>query len=120
MLSNVFIVRILRILSLFFLILIKFFQIKFVIFSLLATSSADGTAKIWRTIDFSLLTECKDTNQRWVWDLAFTCDSKYLFTASSDKLARLWSVQTGEIKKDYTGHQKLVVCIAFSDTKIMQ
>jgi len=56
----------------------------------LATSSADGTAKIWRTIDFSLVTECKDNQQRWVWDLAFTCDSRYLFTASSDKLARLW------------------------------
>jgi len=86
--------------------------------TLLATSSADGTAKIWRTIDMSLLTECKDNQQFWVWDLAFTCDSRYLFTASSDKLARLWSVQTGEIKKDYIGHQKLVVCIAFSDTKI--
>ena len=50
------------------------------ILRLLATSSADGTAKIWRTIDFSLLLECKDDHQKWVWDLAFTNDSQYLFT----------------------------------------
>lgn len=92
--------------------------------TLLATSSADGTAKIWRTIDMSLQSECKDPRdpnpQYWCWDLAFTCDSRYLFTASSDKLAQLWSVQTGEWKKDYIGHNKLVVCIAFSDTKIIK
>jgi WD40 repeat protein len=51
--------------------------------SLLATSSADGTAKIWRTVDFSLQIECKDNNQKWVWDLAFTNDSQYLFTGRS-------------------------------------
>lgn len=84
----------------------------------MATSSADGTAKIWRTVDFSLLSECKDNkpNSKWIWDLAFTCDSEYLFTASSDKIARLWTVKTGEIKKDFIGHQKPVVCLAFSDS----
>lgn len=86
--------------------------------TILATSGADGTAKIWRTIDFSLVTECKDNQQRWVWDLAFTSDSRYLFTASSDKLARLWSVENGEIKKDYIGHQKPIVCLAFSDSRL--
>jgi target of rapamycin complex subunit LST8 len=84
--------------------------------TLLATSSADGMAKIWRTIDYSLNIECKDVNQKWVWDMAFTNDSDYLFTASSDNMARLWSVQTGEIKKDYVGHQKPIVCLAFLDT----
>ena len=87
------------------------------VFRLLATSSADGTAKIFRTSDFSLHTECRDNTQRWVWDLAFTSDSQFLFTASSDKLARLWSVQTGEVRRDYIGHQKPVVCLAFSDSK---
>ena len=49
--------------------------------------------------------------------MAFTCDSQYLFTASSDKSARLWSVKTGELKKEYVGHQKPVVCLAYSDSK---
>lgn len=48
--------------------------------TLLATSSADKTAKVWRTIDFGLNVECKHSNQKWVWDLAFTNDSQYLFT----------------------------------------
>lgn len=86
-------------------------------FRLLATSSADGSAKVWRTVDFGLVSECKDNKPKWVWDLAFTCDSEYLFTASSDKSARLYSVKTGEQVNEYVGHQKPVVCLAYSDTK---
>lgn len=37
-------------------------------------------------------------------------------TASSDNLARLWCVETGEIKREYSGHQKAVVCLAFNDS----
>lgn len=47
---------------------------------LLITTSADQTAKIWRTSDFSLLQELKQQNQRWVWDAAFSADSQYVFT----------------------------------------
>lgn len=47
--------------------------------SLLATTSADQTVKIWKTADFSLLTTL-DANQRWVWDCAFSSDSQYLVT----------------------------------------
>lgn len=38
-----------------------------------------------------------------------------LFTASSDGVARLWSVDTGEVKREYSGHQKAVICLAFRD-----
>lgn len=38
------------------------------------------------------------------------------FPASSDNLARLWCVETGEIKREYSGHQKAVVCLAFNDS----
>ena len=38
--------------------------------------------------------------------------------ASSDNMARLWSVDTGEVKKEYSGHQKAVVCLAFRDESI--
>ncbi|CAF1656626.1 unnamed protein product, partial [Adineta ricciae] len=47
--------------------------------TLLATTSADGTAKIWRTSDFNCQYELKhDRLQNWVWDCAFTSDSLYL------------------------------------------
>lgn len=40
----------------------------------------------------------------------------YPHAASSDNLARLWCVETGEIKREYSGHQKAVVCLAFNDS----
>jgi len=87
--------------------------------TLIATSSADGTAKIFSTNNFNLEKECKDAQQRWVWDLAFTSDSKYLFTASSDStekfLAKKWSVSSGQVIRSYIGHEQPVVCLAFSD-----
>jgi len=101
--------------------------------SLLATTSADGTCKLWNTSDFSLSLELSVNNtpkssstpensadmeaktQRWVWDLAFSADSQYIFTASSDHLSRLWSVQDGCVKREYDGHQKAVTCLAFRD-----
>ena len=39
----------------------------------------------------------------------------FVFSASSDNMARLWSVDTGEVKKEYSGHQKAVACLAFRD-----
>ena len=83
--------------------------------TLLATTSADGTVRIWKTVDFTMLTELKETSQRWVWDCAFSGDSQYIITASSDNMARLWNVETGEVKREYSGHQKAVVCLAFRD-----
>ncbi|XP_048575935.1 target of rapamycin complex subunit lst8 [Nematostella vectensis] len=86
---------------------------------LLATTSADTTVRIWQTADFSLKTTLSDTSQRWVWDCAFSEDSQYLVTASSDNLARLWNVEAGEVVREYSGHQKAVVCLAFKDAQVM-
>ena len=38
-----------------------------------------------------------------------------VFLASSDCVARLWNVEEGEVKREYTGHTKAVVSLAFSD-----
>merc|ERR1711944_335471 len=40
--------------------------------SVLVTSSADQTCKLWRTSDYSLISELSVENQRWVWDVAFS------------------------------------------------
>lgn len=90
-------------------------------FSLLVTTSADGTARIWKTTDFTLWRELrietKMTNKKvpWVWDAAFSADSQYLFTASSDGYARLWKLDTKEIEREYIGHQKAITSLAFRD-----
>ncbi|KAG1700940.1 Target of rapamycin complex subunit lst8 [Nymphon striatum] len=84
--------------------------------SFLATTSADNSAKIWRMSDFSLVKELKNTNlQRWVWDIAFSSDSQYAITASSDAIVKLWHIDSGEVKREYSGHQKAVSCLAFRD-----
>lgn len=52
--------------------------------SLLVTTSADQSARVWRTTDFTLLTELKQEGQRWVWDAAFSADSQYIVTGMID------------------------------------
>jgi len=86
--------------------------------TLLATCSADGTLKVWRTADFSLLTTLSDPSQRWVWDCAFSQDSQYIITATSDGVGRLWNRDKGEVIREYTGHQKAIVCLAFRDASV--
>ncbi|KAG7156945.1 Target of rapamycin complex subunit lst8-like [Homarus americanus] len=83
--------------------------------TMMVTTSADHTARIWKTADFSQMTELSDSSQRWVWDVAFSADSQHIITGSSDNTARLWSVETGEIKREYSGHQKTISAIAFKD-----
>ncbi|KAG8557451.1 hypothetical protein GDO81_016636 [Engystomops pustulosus] len=55
--------------------------------TLLATCSADQTCKIWRTSNFSLMTELSiksnnpgETSRGWMWDCAFSGDSQYIVT----------------------------------------
>ena len=65
-----------------------------------------------------LLQEMTVEGQRWVWDVAFSADSQYMFTASSDGVARLWSIpDKPEVKRTYkeNGHTKAVTCLAFRD-----
>lgn len=50
--------------------------------SLLATSSADQTARIWNTDDFTLKQELKVDDQKWVWKTAFTKESERVFTGT--------------------------------------
>jgi target of rapamycin complex subunit LST8 len=49
---------------------------------MLVTTSGDCSAKVWRTSDWSLLRELRHDTQRWVWDAAFSIESRYLFTGT--------------------------------------
>ena len=55
-----------------------------------------------------------------VWDLEFTADSQYVISASSDSVARLWSLKTGELKREYQAHQKPLTSLAFRDLNGVQ
>lgn len=53
---------------------------------MLVTTSGDCSAKVWRTSDWTLLRELRNDTQRWVWDAAFSIDSRYLFTGQFVRL----------------------------------
>lgn len=64
----------------------------------------------------TLFLETTLTNhQRWVWDCAFSADSAYLVTVSSDHYARLWELSSGNIIRQYSGHHRGAVCVALND-----
>lgn len=92
----------------------------------MATTSSDSTVKIWsiktpgggdaNNQNWSVQLERILTgHQRWVWDCAFSADSEYLVSASSDHTARLWDLSNGELIRQYQGHQKAAVCVALND-----
>ena len=92
---------------------------------MIATASADSTIKIWKITQASVqnglaipevtLDKTLIGHQRWVWDCAFSADSEYLVSASSDHTARLWDLARGETIRQYQGHHKATVCVALND-----
>ena len=80
---------------------------------LLATASADGTARLWdpATGDH-LRTLTGHTNT--VEGVAFSPDGRLLATASADGTARLWNPATGDHLRTLTGHTGYVWGVAFS------
>ncbi|KAJ5297886.1 hypothetical protein PENANT_c012G00438 [Penicillium antarcticum] len=78
------------------------------------TSSPDGPPM--DPVNHTLFLETTLANhQRWVWDCAFSADSAYLVTVSSDHYARLWELSTGNIIRQYSGHHRGAVCVALND-----
>lgn len=47
------------------------------------TTSADQTARVWKTTDFSEVQILQHEAKRWVWDAAFSADSQYIFTGNN-------------------------------------
>jgi G protein beta subunit-like protein len=111
----------------------------------LATTSADHSIKLWqlkqgmsssggsRTEDGSApmstgsdkggeqgvpLVKCLAHHQRWVWDAVFSADSSYMVSASSDQSAKLWDLRSGDVIRNYLGHNLAVTCVALNDSNI--
>jgi len=92
----------------------------------LVTTASDGTAKLFDTTTWELTQTLSDppeaqnssSSSCWVWDAAFCADSSYLVTASSDHVARLWNLRTGDTVRHYHGHQSAVTCVALNDSSV--
>lgn len=94
----------------------------------LCTCSADGTCRLFAIPATSNhrqpeqeerhyygLERTLSGHQRWVWDCAFSADSAYIITASSDTTARLFERRTGDTVSVFTGHSKAITCVALND-----
>lgn len=86
------------------------------------TTSADGTAKLWRTPENDVaagggieLVQVYSGHSKWVWDGAFSADGMYIVTSASDNTARLWDAATGETIAVYTGHAKALTSVSLND-----
>ncbi|VDP99656.1 unnamed protein product [Trichobilharzia regenti] len=88
--------------------------------TLIATGGGDGKFNILKTADFSVVTSKKGSvsGHHWTWDCAFSADSRFLITATSDGIARLWNLDTNEVPIEYKGHQRAITCMAFRDNSL--
>ncbi len=79
----------------------------------IATSSQDGTAKVWDAMTGKeLLTLRGHTDS--VNGIAYSPDGKYLATASDDGTGKLWDASTGKELLTLSGHKGTVLRVAFS------
>ncbi len=90
--------------------------------SLIATTSADKTVKIWynqsseQSNNNWMLEKTLVHHQKWVWDAVFSADSVLLVTASSDQSSKLWDLRNGDVIRNYVGHNLAVTCVALNDS----
>jgi WD40 repeat protein len=82
--------------------------------NLLATTSDDSTARIWRVTDGAEHVVTLSGHSGGVWSCAFSPDGEFLITASTDKTARIWRSSTGELVVVLRGHSDWVRTCAFS------
>jgi WD40 repeat protein/energy-coupling factor transporter ATP-binding protein EcfA2 len=81
----------------------------------IASGSADGTIKIWKT-NGELITTKNDGDQ--VWGVEFSPDGNTIASASNDTNIKLWSPK-GENLGKLSGHTKFVFSVHFRDSKIL-
>ncbi|GJQ12662.1 hypothetical protein GpartN1_g4453.t1 [Galdieria partita] len=91
---------------------------------LVATVSDNGLLEIWGDEnnpdvykeDHWYINRQIGRHQKWAWDCRFTKDTKHIFSCSSDKRICLWDVSSGDILREYKGHQKAVTSIDIFST----
>ena len=73
--------------------------------------------KIWESDEDCNFDEVQELTGHlgWVWDCAFTANSDYLLSVSTDTIIRIWDIATGDLKRPLKGHTKGITSLAFSD-----
>lgn len=101
----------------------------------MATCSADKTVKLWTLNEknlgndkypkwelFSTLYGIHNLlligHGKWVWDCAFSCDSEYIITASSDLTTKIWQTDSAAVLRTLKGHKAAVTSLSINDIAI--
>ncbi|CAD8180659.1 unnamed protein product [Paramecium octaurelia] len=93
----------------------------------LATCSADKTVKLWTLNEKNLgndkypkweLFSTLYGHGKWVWDCAFSCDSEYIITASSDLTTKIWQTDSAAVLRTLKGHKQAVTSLSINDIAI--
>jgi WD40 repeat protein/serine/threonine protein kinase len=80
----------------------------------LATTSFDGTVKLWDVAGGRELYTFRGHQPAEVYGVAFSPDGKRVASASADRTAKVWEVATGALIATLTGHTAEVYGVAFS------
>ncbi|PYT07091.1 MAG: hypothetical protein DMF49_09225 [Acidobacteria bacterium] len=81
--------------------------------TLIASGSADNTAKIWRVSD-GALQRTLTGHTFFVAGVAFSPNGANLVTGSWDQTAKIWKVSNGQLQKTLTGHTDAIYSVDWS------
>ncbi|KAJ1921508.1 TOR complex subunit lst8 [Mycoemilia scoparia] len=80
-------------------------------------SPAESEEKPDIEVEVTLIHKLKH-HKRWVWDAAFSNDSGYLVTVSTDQIAALWRISDGALTREFKGHSRGISCVALNDATL--
>ncbi|CAD7699969.1 unnamed protein product [Ostreobium quekettii] len=81
--------------------------------AILASCSADGTIKMWKT-ETGETTRTLKGHKNGINDVAWSQDCRYLCSASDDQTAMVWDAESGKQLSTLSGHSNFVFSIKFS------
>ena len=56
-------------------------------------------------------------HNKFVWDCTFSSDSALLISVSTDTVAKIWDVESGNLIKNLNGHTRGLTCVALNDSE---
>src|SRR5262249_39070785 len=79
----------------------------------LASSSQDGTAKVWDATTGRLIHDLRGHSPDICWRVAYSPDGTMLASGGRDQTVKIWDAASGRLIRTLRGHQGTVLSVAF-------